>query len=123
MRTTTCAKPLWQTIRRRRRSTIQNAMAYDAAASGYLSIGTMQTRSTRAISEKSAWDRAFPGGLIGLVAVASNPNRSSSATYCEDHSNDPALQPSSCGIRDRLVRQVSERRLFVHVNLTTGNPP
>src|SRR5579859_7879989 len=55
MQTTTCAKRLWQTIRLRRRSTIQNAMAYDAAASGYSSIGTMErTRSIRGISEKRA---------------------------------------------------------------------
>jgi hypothetical protein len=57
---------LWQTIRLRRRSTIQNAMAYDAAASGYLSIGTMErTKSTRAISEKrtgSSFSRWADGG-------------------------------------------------------------
>jgi hypothetical protein len=53
MQATTSAKRQLQTIRLRRRSTIQNAMAYDAAASGRVSIGTMErTRSTRAISEK-----------------------------------------------------------------------
>src|SRR5277367_6714986 len=46
-------KPLWLMIRLRRRSTILNAMASDAAALAYMSIGTMErTRSTQAISER-----------------------------------------------------------------------
>ena len=62
MQTTTYAKPPLQTIRLLKRSTILNATAYDAAASAYLSIGTMEpTRSTRAISEKQT-GLSFPVG-------------------------------------------------------------
>src|SRR5579863_2218825 len=53
MRTTTCAKQLSQTIPLPRRSMIRSAMASDAAASGYLSIGkTGRRKSTQAILER-----------------------------------------------------------------------
>src|ERR1700733_1959930 len=69
MPTTICAKPLWLMIRLRRRSTILNATASDAAALAYMSIGTMERRrSTRAISERrtgssfSRWADRGAGG-------------------------------------------------------------
>src|ERR1700739_197302 len=60
MQTTIFAKPLWLTIRLRRRSMIPNAMASAAAALAFMSIGTMeQRRSTREILEKRMESNCF----------------------------------------------------------------